>query len=112
MFQIAPRKPAVDNEIAALNPSEFLKSLRDNLPPEYVECWLAQVEKHTKPTLALTSLSECGEGPSHCAPEPRNELPPFHSITSSARSRNDSGMVSPIALAVFVLMTNSNLVEN
>ena len=31
-------------------------------------------------------------------------------ITSSARSRNDSGIFSPIALAVVRLMTSSNLV--
>src|SRR2546425_5935970 len=33
-----------------------------------------------------------------------------HSITSSARSRNDSGIVRPSALAVVRLMTRSNLV--
>ena len=33
-----------------------------------------------------------------------------YSITSSARARNDSGIVSPIALAVVRLMTTSNLV--
>src|SRR5262245_42648310 len=32
-----------------------------------------------------------------------------HSITSSARSRNESGTVKPIALAVVRLMTSSNL---
>src|SRR5262249_29561614 len=35
-----------------------------------------------------------------------------HSITSSARTRNVSGMVSPIAFAVLRLTTSSNLVEN
>jgi hypothetical protein len=39
---------------------------------------LAQVEKHTKPTLALTSLSECGEGPSHRAAKACNEIPTPH----------------------------------
>jgi hypothetical protein len=33
-----------------------------------------------------------------------------HSITSSARNRNDSGIFKPSALAVFRLMTRSNLV--
>ena len=33
-----------------------------------------------------------------------------HSMTSSARTRNDSGIFNPIALAVFRLMTRSNLV--
>jgi hypothetical protein len=34
----------------------------------------------------------------------------FYSITSSARSRNASGIVRPSALAVVRLMTNSNLI--
>src|SRR5262249_25246710 len=38
--------------------------------------------------------------PSRRAPKPRDELPPSHSITSSARSRNDWGIVRPSALAV------------
>src|SRR5580765_826388 len=32
-----------------------------------------------------------------------------HSITSSARSRSDVGIVTPISLAVFTLTTSSNL---
>jgi hypothetical protein len=38
-----------------------------------------------------------------------NEIPP-QSINSSARSRNDSGIVRPSAFAVLRLMINSNLV--
>ena len=34
----------------------------------------------------------------------------FHSITSSARSRNDSGIVRPSAFAVLRLIISSNLV--
>src|SRR5262249_40071611 len=41
---------------------------------------------------------------------PQGGHPPHHSITSSARANNDSGIVSPIALAVVRLMTRSNLV--
>src|SRR5207248_7231367 len=40
----------------------------------------------------------------------RDELAPLHSITSSARSRNDSGIVIPSALAVLRFTTSSNLV--
>jgi hypothetical protein len=39
--------------------------------------------------------------------EQRDELPPFHSITLSARARNAGGTVKPSALAVLRLMTNS-----
>jgi hypothetical protein len=38
----------------------------------------------------------------------RNELPPFHSITSSASANKVGGRFRPSALAVFRLMTNSN----
>ena len=44
------------------------------------------------------------------APEPRDELAPFHWIDSSAVASSISGMVMPRALAVLRLMTNSNTV--
>ena len=44
------------------------------------------------------------------AEEHGDELAPRHSITSSARSRTASGILSPSALAVVRLMTKSNLV--
>src|SRR5262249_47212681 len=44
------------------------------------------------------------------AAEQRDEVAPLHSITSSARSRNDSGILRWRALAVVRLMTRSNLV--
>src|SRR5262249_31253012 len=44
------------------------------------------------------------------AGEQRDELAPFHSITSSARSGNAGGICKPIALAVLRLITSSNLV--
>src|SRR5262249_39729273 len=50
------------------------------------------------------------EGP-RCrrAPKQRDELAPLHSISSSARDRNDAGTVKPSFLAALRLMTNSNL---
>src|SRR5262249_44607423 len=44
------------------------------------------------------------------ADKQRYELAAPHSITSSARSRNDSGIASPSAFAVVRLITRSNLV--
>src|ERR1051325_10756809 len=41
--------------------------------------------------------------------EPKH-LPPPHSMTSSARASSDWGRVRPSALAVFKLITSSNLV--
>ena len=48
--------------------------------------------------------------PSSRAAEPRDEIAPFHSITSSARPSRLSGNVKPSALAVFMLMTSSTFV--
>src|SRR5262249_40964982 len=42
--------------------------------------------------------------------EPHDELAPPHSMTSSARSSNDSGMVRPSAFAVVRVTTKSYLV--
>jgi hypothetical protein len=50
------------------------------------------------------------ERPRRRAAEQRHELAPPHSITSSARTKNDSGIASPIALAVRRLMISSNIV--
>ena len=44
------------------------------------------------------------------AAEKRVELAPPHSITSSARSGSADVIVNPIFFAVFMLITNSNLV--
>ena len=44
------------------------------------------------------------------ATEERDEIAPLHSITSSARPSSIGGTVRPIVLAVFRLITSSNLV--
>jgi len=49
--------------------------------------------------------------PRRRAAEQRDELPPFHSITSSASESTSGGMESPSALAVLRLITSSNLVD-
>src|SRR5262249_31354404 len=44
------------------------------------------------------------------AAQQRDERAPFHSITSVARSRNDSGIVNPKVFVVVRLRTRSNFV--
>src|SRR5262249_60609576 len=55
-----------------------------------------------------------GSGPKGVRPSAArsemNSRPAAHSITLSARARNAGGTVKPSALAVFRLMTNSNMV--
>ena len=48
--------------------------------------------------------------PCGCTAEKRDELAPPHSITSSASASSIGGIAKPSALAVFKLMTRSNLV--
>src|SRR5882757_6306196 len=56
-------------------------------------------------------LCACGQRPRRCrAAECHDKLPPLHSITSSARCSSDVGTSTPSAVAVFKLITNSNLV--
>jgi hypothetical protein len=65
-----------------------------------------------RPTFRLSLRADprlrCREPP-QCAISclPRRSKQHSYSITSSARARNDSGIVSPIALAVLRLMINS-----
>src|SRR5262249_2857265 len=57
-------------------------------------------------------LPSCDKRPcDRCRAEQRDELAPLHSITSSATLSNDDGTVRPSILAVWALMTNSNLVD-
>src|SRR5262245_18233951 len=59
----------------------------------------------------LWLLRACRERPrGRRAADECHEFAPPHSITSSARTRNNSGMVNPIAFAVLRLRTSSNFV--
>jgi hypothetical protein len=60
---------------------------------------------------ALALLRVRRERPSRRTAESGDEFaPPDHSMTSSARKRNASGIVTPIAFAVLRFTTSSNLV--
>jgi hypothetical protein len=69
--------------------------------------------EHADAPHAVALLGARRERPRRRAAEERDErAPKNHSITSSARSRIDSGTVSPSALAVLRFTTISNLVGN
>src|SRR5262249_23462600 len=67
-------------------------------------------QEHADAPHALGLLRMRRERPCARAAEKGDELASLHSITSSARSRNDSGMARPIALAVLRLTTSWNFV--
>src|SRR5262249_5101096 len=98
-------------DVLALNVAGFGQALpksSDKIAPRLERLWVEVTDhRHGRPLRPRRKRPR-----SDRAPEPRDELPPSHSITSSARSKNDSGMVRPIALAVLRFTTSSYLVGN
>src|SRR6516165_11416585 len=66
--------------------------------------------QNSDPAHPLALLRARREGPRRRAAEQRDEVPPPHSITSSARCCKNHGTSSPSAFAVLRFMTRSNLV--
>src|SRR5215469_5114078 len=111
---VIPAWPALlDVDIVTFDPPEILQA-----PAECRHAELAfgvilcqPCNQHTDAPHPLRLLRARRERPSgYRAAEQRDELAASHSITSSARSRNDSGIVRPSAFAVVRLMRRSNLV--
>src|SRR5262249_12244477 len=96
----------VDLDGAILDPPEFPEPLREGGDPcPCRRCRTRPQEAYDRHRRLLSSRRERPRG-SRAAEQP-DELPPPHSITSSASSTNESGIVSPIALAALRLMINS-----
>src|SRR5439155_9615893 len=109
-------KPDVDPKILTFIPAEALKHLshRRNTVRR-ISVLLSGRKQDTDaphPTGLLRARRERPHG--RRTAEQRDEVaaPQAHSITSSARVRNDSGMINPSVFAVFRFTTSSNLVGN
>src|SRR5215204_1624331 len=61
------------------------------------------------PITGIALLRPRAEGPPRRHRKSRHDLPPSHSITSSARARSVGGIVRPSAFAVLTLITSSYL---
>src|SRR5262249_36464007 len=99
---------------AAIVPAELLQRFAESLEIGLLlNIFGERVEHADAPHLTVLRARRLRPRHSRAA-EQRDELASFHvrghSITSSARRRKDSGIFSPIALAVVRFMTNSNLV--
>src|SRR5262249_54515208 len=105
-----PLAPAIfDSNSAAFAPTKFAQSLHKRGDPFAARGTRALPKETDGRHLAGLLRARC-EWPSHRRPtKHRYEFAALHSIASSARSRKDSGMPNPIALAVLRLTTNSNL---
>src|SRR6516162_2837448 len=103
---------SVDLDVAAPRPPKLLQCFPGRRVPGACVCVaLGIAHQHADAPHTLSLLRAHCYGPRRrCAAENRDELAASHSITSSARARNGSGMVNPIARAVLILRTNSNFV--
>src|SRR5262249_14489598 len=100
-------RPAIfDGDCPSLGPAEFAQSLHKGGRPLAPRRRRARAQKSDCPQLAHL-LRPRRERPRGRAAEKRDELAPLHSITSSASSTNESGIVSPIPLAALRLTINS-----
>src|SRR5215831_8222589 len=105
---------SLDHEVTALKKADIGKPL-----PYTTQC-LSIGTFRSDPEIAKAyplirlgkrQAKRCGDRPRCCrTAEQRDELAPFHSITSSARCCKNHGTSSPSVLAVLRLMTSSNLV--
>src|SRR5262245_54814997 len=111
---VIPAWPALlDVDIATFDPPEILQAPAERRHAELAFGVLLRQPRnqHADAVHLLALLGARRQRPRRrCAAEQRDELATPHSITSSARSRNPSGMFSPRALAVVRLMMRSNLV--
>src|SRR5262249_12337485 len=93
------RPPIFAPSVAALAPAKLTQSLdKGGGPFPLCRCRPRAQQTHERgfaPLRARPARPRRGR-----AAEQRDELAPLHSITSSARRRKDSGIFSPIALAV------------
>ena len=105
------RAPAdVNADIAAVGPARLRQSLCERQEAG-LSCQIVRshVHEHADAPQTFRLLRTHVERPrSRRAAEQRDELAPFHSITSSAVPSNVAGTSSPRTLAVCRLMTNSN----
>src|SRR5262249_18594732 len=113
-LRVVGRRPSsFDPDIAALHPPELLKSLLEcGVERRSFQVVLGIAHQNTNPAYPFGLLRarrerRCGS----YAADKRYELPPSHSITSSAMENTPAGMVTPSACAVVTLITNSNLVD-
>jgi hypothetical protein len=96
-----PPPMKVHTHVAAIGPTQVRKRLRERGEASLRLGIIFVVRhEHADASHPLARLRARCDRPNRGAPEPRDEIPPFHSITRSARARKASGIVTPIAFAV------------
>src|SRR5262249_55849261 len=106
-------KSRLNADIAAGQPSKFFQLLPKRPDPRlHCRVVLDDIREYTDKRHALALLCPHFERPRRRAAEQRDELAARdHSITSSAAASSVVGTSRPSVLAVFRLITSSNLVD-
>src|SRR5262249_20003076 len=100
----------IDSEVASIRPAELLKALlKYGHAGADIGIAFRNRHQHADTTNSLRLLRACRERPRRRAAWQRDEGAAPHSISASARSRNGSGIVSPMAFAVFRLTIGTSL---
>src|SRR5215510_13771677 len=105
-------KAIINPHIVAVGPAQLLQSLLE-CREAYLDVLIVrgQAREHPDPPHPLPLLRARHDRPSRRrTAKQRDELAALHSINSSARSKNASGIFSPNALAAVRLITRSSLV--
>src|SRR5262249_12017723 len=112
LLQIAPSPAIVDRHVAADHPAQPSQRLQKRRIARLgLRIVRRQVHEKADAPHPLSLLRPRDDRPCGCcAPENLDKLASLHSITSSASASNVAGTVSPSALAVRRLITNSNFV--
>src|SRR2546430_16907057 len=102
---IGTRIAIFDQDVAAGRPSELPEPLPEFLKITLrVRIILGDPQQYRDPLHPIALLRARRERPCRRrAAEQHDEVASFHSISASARSKNDSGIVMPMAFAVFRL---------
>src|SRR6516165_2132652 len=111
-IDVAAAPAYLDPHIAAFGPAELGKMPCESRE-QCLTFWIGGgiTHEHPDPPNLIGLLRVRRERPCYCCTaDERNELPPPHSITSSARPSSESGTLSPRALAALRLIIISTLV--
>ena len=105
---IAFRPAGIERDVLAFDEAGFLQAAAESVV-ERLRCADNGAKKSDHGQRRLLSVGRSREPAKESAAGERHELPPHHSITSSARLTSVTGRSKPSALAVFRLMTRSYL---
>src|SRR5262249_46486513 len=105
LVDIAAAPAVIDPSIAPVDPAQLRQRLHEYGELSLRSLIVSDARERADAPHALALLGARRERPRGRTAEQGDELPAFHSISSSASPANGSGTVSPRALAILRLMT-------